>query len=204
MKFGLIVLFFSCFIFPLLAQTPGPFVPDSNTVALWHFDESSGTTLRDASSMHNDGIAVGTSIVSGKFVNARYFNGFGDYAYIPDPPNGSLDFDVNQSFTLEAWFKTTSFSNQRTLRKGLAPAPGYELLMNDGYVGGIIGNRQDGSPPDTLLVLKSSIRYNDNVWHLVNFVRDREARKLFLYVDGFPAATPITDFPPMPFPIVSR
>ena len=177
----------------LLAQPPTPFSPDSNTVGLWHFDEASGTLIQDASFFHNDAHAIGTTIVPGRFGNARYFNGAGDYAYVPDPINGSLDFGVEESFTVEAWFKTTSFAEQRIVRKGLAPIQGYELGLAQGRVFGIIGNREDGTPPDTLLRVISDATYNDNVWHHAVLIRDRPVSKLFLYVDGTLAGTPVND-----------
>jgi hypothetical protein len=189
----IIAVLFLCCSTTLFAQAPLPFVPDGNTMGLWHFDETSGSMLQDASFYQNNGQTFGTSIVTGRFGNARLFNGVSGYAYVPDPSNGTLDFGVNQSLTLEAWFKTTSLANQRILRKGLAPVPGYELGMNNGKVFGIVGNREDGTPPDTLLVIKSETSFNDNVWHHAVFIRDRVARKLFLYVDGFSVAEPVTD-----------
>lgn len=36
-----------------------PFIPDNNTIALWHFDEGTGTVTRDASGNGNDGQLIG-------------------------------------------------------------------------------------------------------------------------------------------------
>lgn len=197
------VFFFSLVMVPasLVAQTPAPFVPDANTVALWHFNESTGSLLLDASQYQNNATAVGTTITPGRFGNARLFNGFGDYVHVGDPANGSLDFGAGQSFTLDAWFKTTSTSNQNILRKGLAPIQGYELKMTNGRVVGTIGNRSNGSPPDTLLVISSTLPYNDGQWHLATLVRDRVQSKIFLYVDGVQAAPPLND--PIQFPLAN-
>ncbi|MBI5472559.1 MAG: T9SS type A sorting domain-containing protein [Ignavibacteriae bacterium] len=175
----------------LFAQ--GPYISDSYTVGLWHLDEASSSVFQDASSYHNDAQAFGTSVVAGRFGNARYFNGSTDYAFVSDPANGSLDFGTEQSFTLEAWFKTESLAEQRIIRKGLAPVQGYELGLAQGKVFGIIGNREDGTPPDTLLRVISAATYNDNQWHHASVVRDRATRKLYLYVDGVQAATPVVD-----------
>lgn len=168
-------------------------VADTITVAYWRFEESLGSTVFDTSGYGNDGTAVGTTIVPGRFGNARYFNGTSDHVYVPYPTNGSLNFAPDQSFTIEAWFKTTSTEQMRIVRKGLAPVPGYEILMAGGKVGAIIGNREDGTPPDTLLVIKSNQSYNDDQWHHVALVRDRRLQKLFLYVDDLAAAQPVED-----------
>ena len=74
------------------AQQTNPFTPDSVTRGLWHFDDSTGTILLDASGGGNYGIATGTAIVPGRFGNARSFNGVSDYITIPS--NKAFDFDT--------------------------------------------------------------------------------------------------------------
>ena len=58
---------------------------DVNTVALYHFDETNGITVSDASVYGNNGTATGTTIVNGEFGNARSFNGITDKIYIGNP-----------------------------------------------------------------------------------------------------------------------
>ena len=170
-------------------------------VGVWHFDESDGTVIRDDSQFANDGVAHGTRIVTGRFGSARRFNGEGDYVTIPHHQNSPLDFGLNQSFTIEAWFLTEADGVQEIVRKGLAPVPGYALRVYNGHVQGIIGNREDGMPPDALVKITSRQLYNDGVWHKAVLVRDREKRKLFLYVDNVEATDPVEDR--FPFPLVS-
>lgn len=100
-----------------------PFVPDSNAVALWHFDEVSGNIVTDTSPFHNNGTAYGATIVPGRFGNGRYFNGTYAFADVPNPLNGSLNFQPNQSFTIEAWFKSTAGGVQEIVRRGLRAIP---------------------------------------------------------------------------------
>ena|GEM_PF-3460442 len=170
-----------------------PKLNDSTIVGYWHLDELSGSSVMDSSVYANHGTAVGTAIVAGQVGNARQFNGSSDYVYVPYPTNGSLDFAPDQSFAIQAWFKSTSTKEMRIVRKGLAPVPGYEILMTGGKVGAIIGNREDGVPPDTLLVILSSQTYNDDQWHHVALVRDRQRETLFLYIDDLAAANPVED-----------
>lgn len=172
------------------AQQISPFTPDSLTRGLWHFDETAGTILLDASGGGNSGVATGTAIVPGRFGNARSFNGAGDYVTIPS--NRSFDFDTS-SFRIDLWFKTAGQEGAVLLRRGLAPVPGYMISESYGRVVGMIGNREDTSWPDTLISVWSDSAYNDNQWHIVTMVRDRSVRKLFLYVDGKLAAQPSED-----------
>ncbi len=162
-------------------------------MASWNFDDPQGSFITDSSANHNGGIAIGTTVVEGVTGSARRFNGSGDYIFVDDPENGSLDFDSSQSFTVEAWFRTTSAAAMQLLRKGLAPDPGYGLFVSGGYVAAVIGNREDGVTPDTLLILKSIRQYIDEVWHHVSLVRDRTTRKVYLYVDNKLVTRPLDD-----------
>ncbi|HEX7574118.1 MAG TPA: LamG-like jellyroll fold domain-containing protein [Bacteroidota bacterium] len=171
-------------------QQTNPFTPDSVTRGLWHFDETTGTVLLDASGGGNSGVATGTAIVPGRFMNARSFNGTSDYITIPS--NRLFDFDTS-SFRIDLWFKTAGQEGAILLRRGLAPVPGYMISESYGRVVGMIGNREDSSWPDTLISVWSDSAYNDSQWHIVTMVRDRSVRKLFLYVDGKLAAQPTED-----------
>jgi len=171
-------------------------------VALWHFDESSGTIVNDGSPYGNNGIAVGTTIIPGRFSNARSFNGAGDYVYVPEPANGSIDFGQNQSFTIDLWFKTTSDTLQDMIRKGSAPIPGFFIQTWHGNINAGIGADVNSPPPDTVLSIISDQKYNDGQWHEVRLIRDRQIQKLLLYVDGVQATAPINE--PIPLFIANN
>ena len=172
-----------------LAQTFSQFTPDSLTRALWHFNETSGTVVHDTASGY-DGQAVGTTIVPGKFGNARAFNGAGDYVLVPS--STAFDFDTS-GFRVDVWFRAL-VGNGQILRRGLAPDPGFMIFLQPtGNIAVQIGNRGDSSYPDTLLTLISTSTYLDGAWHLVTLIRDRTVRKLELFVDSVSAATPIDD-----------
>jgi len=173
------------------AQQNQPFVTDSLTRALWHFNEASGSQVSDSSGLGNDGLAYGTTIVPGRFGNARSFNGMGDYVVIPS----STTFDLDSSdFRIDLWFKTGIQQGAVILRRGLAPDPGFMISMaQSGKIVGMIGDREDSVWPDTLISAWSDSSYADNNWHLVTFIRDRTARKLSLYIDGVLATKPVDD-----------
>lgn len=75
--------------------------PDTALSAVWHMDETSGQTVADSSGNNNNGTATGTTIVSGKYGNARSLNGTSDYIGVTNPsvPIG------NSSYTMAAWIK---------------------------------------------------------------------------------------------------
>ena len=81
------------------SMAEGEFQPDQYTVALYHFNEGSGTTIHDASGNGNDGTIHGaTWTTEGKFGDALSFDG---NSYI-DIDN---DIDLKNEATFEAWVK---------------------------------------------------------------------------------------------------
>jgi len=50
---------------PTFTLPVSAFTVDTDTLALWHFDEGSGNTAKDATSAHNDGALVGATWASG-------------------------------------------------------------------------------------------------------------------------------------------
>ncbi len=77
------------------------FVLDGQTLALWHFNESSGSAVVDATINHSNGTCTGTTVGSGKFGNARHLNGTSDYIKVPISPS----LEPAGDFTVEGWFK---------------------------------------------------------------------------------------------------
>ena len=104
------------------------YTTDDDTVALYHLDESSGSTADDASSNGNDGTVTGATFGSGNLNNALTFDGNSDYVSVAD----SASLSLSQDNTLEAWTKfSDAFSagshdnNQGVIDKG-----GYRLFYN--------------------------------------------------------------------------
>lgn len=105
------------------------YVPDANTVALWHLNETCNNTVFDATSNHNDGTATGTTILDGKFQEARGFNGTSDVIQIPDSPS----LAITEALTLEAWIYIRSTLDRESAgiicKGGTDLRQGYELLV---------------------------------------------------------------------------
>ncbi|WP_455392079.1 LamG-like jellyroll fold domain-containing protein [[Eubacterium] cellulosolvens] len=77
-----------------------PFQVDGNTVALWHFNEGTGSTLNDEVTSINDGTIYGSPTWSpGKFGKSIDFDGLDDYVQV-----NSYEFDLT-THTTSFWIK---------------------------------------------------------------------------------------------------
>jgi len=84
-----------------------PYIADpTNTVGLWHFEES-GTTIKDSSSKGNNGTPTGTTPTSG-ICNARNFGGGSDNISVP--ASGDWTFGT-ENFTIEFWVNFSDLEN---------------------------------------------------------------------------------------------
>jgi hypothetical protein len=75
-------------------------INDSSILALWHFDEGSGTTLHDASLYHNDGEIHNAGWVNGAAGKGLHFDGLTSYVILPN----SASLKPANNFKIEAWF----------------------------------------------------------------------------------------------------
>jgi hypothetical protein len=193
---SMFVVFLAAFSLSARASADRPFIGDAYARLLLHLNESSLGIVDDTSAYMFTGIETGTTIVPGKFGNARHFSGNFCSITIADSDNKALDFSSSQGFTVEAWFRTTSSATQTIVRKGLAPLPGYLIQMIGGKVVGNIGSYNDD-----IIAVKSDGRYDDGQWHLAAMVVDRKLKNISLYVDGTLAAAPVAD--PSPFGVAN-
>ncbi len=70
-------------------------------VGLWHFNEATGITAKDASVNHNNGIVADGTWTTGVRGAALHFDGVDDHVVIPEIP----EYNHNQSVTVMAWVK---------------------------------------------------------------------------------------------------
>ena len=152
---------------------------DANTIALWRFNNFSGNMITDETGVNN-GTAIGTSIASGKFGNARYFNGVSDYIVVPDNPS-LRNFS---QFSIEAWVYPTGFdlgcwaNAEDIVSKGVDSDYGYV----DGY-NLRIGRNQDGPCAGASSfdqVSFGGVWHEPNQWYYVVSVYDGNYRKLYV------------------------
>lgn len=80
-----------------------PFKTDNNTVGLWHFDASSGTSIKNEVGA-NGSLINGPIFLPGKFSNAVYFDGIDD--------RGDCNINIPENnITIEFWAKLDDIGN---------------------------------------------------------------------------------------------
>jgi fibronectin type 3 domain-containing protein len=95
-----------------LAIAPGVAAAANAPVAAYSFDETSGSTVGDASTNANDGTITGaTRTTTGRFGRAVSFDGAGDMVRIAD----AASLDLSTGMTLEAWVYPMAASGWRTV-----------------------------------------------------------------------------------------
>ena len=152
-----------------------PFEPDSNTVALYHFDEVSGNFVADASGNRKHGNAGGTTIVGGLFGNARQYDTLRDEVLVPNPFGG-----VQDNFTIEAWINVEALnsnsanSSNTIFRNRQAVYDVFLVLANDGRVHTNIHNNTFTNE----LYSNSVIPLHE--WHHVAFTYDGQTMRLYV------------------------
>ena len=120
--------------------TPTP--DTSGLVAAYGFDEGTGTAIRDASGLNNNGVATGTTWTTGKFGNALVFNGTNAQITVPN----AASLQLTTAMTLEAWvFPTTAPTGWRAIVD--KNVDGYYLMAStdNGNLPGVGGNWTNGN-----------------------------------------------------------
>lgn len=169
---------------------------DDPTVLHLNFDEqTSGAApatadyLKDSRGYGLDGSASnGPTFVEGdpRYDNgaALRFTGGTDEVRIDDIGVSLMDFQAEDSFTLEAVFRTTEHSGTGSTTSGPliskdlgASQPSYWLRIQDSRVRFLVSDN-DNEPN-----LYSDAIVNDGEWHHIAAIRDADAGTLSLYVD---------------------
>ncbi len=155
------------------------FVVDENTLALWHFDEGSGTTVYDESPNNNNGSTIlGPLWSTGKFDNALSYD---NDDWVEAPNSESLNAT---NLTVEAWVYARSFAagGPPDWAKVIV-AKGWE--HNDGFY----ALQVDGGKPQAVVIIDntkhhatSQTQLELNRWYFLAMTYDGD--NLAVYVDG--------------------
>lgn len=162
-------------------------------VAIWHFDEASGTIANDSTPYANHLTLSGPtwetqSVGSGNLRTRNLsFDGTNDYL------SRDYDSDFNfaaESFSISGWFRhPTTISGTDTIlaRHGTA---GFKVYMNSsGFICFAIDADSTWSPTDEAC---STVSYADSAWH--NFVAVKSGiSTLILYIDSRQVDTEVVD-----------
>jgi len=167
-------------------------------IGLWHFDEGSGEIAYDSSGNNNNGTLYGPIWNSpGMFGTALQFD-IMDYIEVPDNP--ILDFEADDSFSVEAWVKTTYRDSNIMIvaKRDLADTfqklyvlYGEHVVTPDGPIlRAVFYLRQKIG---TAVYCRGTTDISDGLWHHVAGVRDTSTGKVRIYVDGKPYEQQLAD-----------
>ncbi|MCK4824584.1 LamG domain-containing protein, partial [bacterium] len=162
-------------------------------VAIWHFDESYGSTANDSSKYGNDLTLYSNPTWNTDSVGAKArllrnleFDGTDDSA----SRSADLDFNFSdESFSISGWFRhPSSATGTDTIlaRYGdTASGPGgYKVYMNSsGYICAAIDDDSTWTPDDETCSTSAQGSYADSKWHHFEMVKDGST-SLTIYVDA--------------------
>jgi len=153
-------------------------------VGWWKFDEGDGEKAIDSSGNANTGRLHHmdeNSRVEGKFGKALSFNGKKQHISVKDRAN--LSFGT-ESFSISLWVKTKADTVGMMVINGSSGPPGSGKRYSLRYHGnGRVTFVTDDNVVKSL-VDSGNVRINDEKWHHIAAVRDRNTNMLKLYIDG--------------------
>lgn len=144
-------------------------------VAIWNFDEGSGSVLKDSSGHGHHGAITEATWIKGSFGSALRFDGKG-YVKVPDSP----ELHLQPPYTLGVWFRTTSSKNNGVFLLHRASAYAYGLyLYGDSLALSHCIKAGDGKTHSTGIDAPSIV---DGTWH--HLVGTCEKGKMRIFLDG--------------------
>jgi len=175
--------------------TPNPeFTADANTIILWHFDESSGTTAADSSTGGSYPATLQSSLgtpvppvfaSSGHsgFNNCLVLDGSKQQYASHAPPAGPWITGFSDQITIEFWCKFSSVS-----------APSILLCDNDVYYQIYLNTNRTleielGDGSNWQMDMLSNAQLSTDAWHYIAFTYDKNSNVAILYIDGAPDNT---------------
>jgi hypothetical protein len=163
-------------------------------LARWAFDEGAGQTAFDDVGGFDGTLQLDSVLLAGGGVAGGQIDiGDGGFVVVGDV------LDLAGNFTLQAWIRTQSSGGAVVLGRYEPPFQGgYALMLNDSNDGA------PSEPPGSFHLYQSNTPQihsgnqglNDGEWHQIVAVRDSDASRVRLYVDGrrVPEADSLADF----------
>jgi hypothetical protein len=164
----------------------------TNPIALWQFDEASGTTALDSSGNNYSATIVGAAYVPGRTNTALSFTGANSYAFISDASAGGttaagLDMGT-RDWTVAAWVKTTASGMVATKMGfvGGSNPDGWGLsVCPNGTVGAVLHKSNVGT---VNIFSGDGATVTNGQWHHIAVVFNR-AGNMVRYADGAATGT---------------
>jgi hypothetical protein len=167
----------------LLGLAAGPALGAATPAAVWHMDETSGSTMRDASGLGNTGTLSHLTLGRAGLNGSRAFGFDGESSVIVVPDSASLNAGAaDLVVTVHVAFSDVPEDDYDVIRKGLTSTPGGDWkieIVNVGgaaiarcYLKGSGGSWQRTSGPNLA----------DGAWHTITC--EKHATTVILSVDG--------------------
>ncbi|MFH0986755.1 MAG: LamG domain-containing protein, partial [Candidatus Micrarchaeota archaeon] len=124
---------------------------------------------------------------AGKISNALAFSGAcGSSDYVYSTLSGYLN--VSPDFTVSAWVNTNQTTSDNNRAQIISAYDfsymNYQLNIKFSGGSGYVEGRIIDENANTVTALGDSFIINDGAWHLLTFIRNTTADKLYVYVDG--------------------
>ena len=152
----------------------------SNTIAIWHFNEGSGTTAYDNSGENNHGVITEATYTDDNIMGKSLdFDGTNDKVTLPQL------FRLIKDFTIVVWFKRASAVNYRAAIGGATkPDSDQEWAIGfDNATTLIITMKQTDGTIKTLCIDNGN-DFNDGKWHFLAVTRNTVTQKMSSYLNG--------------------
>ncbi len=153
----------------------------SSVVAKWTFNNGNSAIVKDQSGNGNDGIIIGSTVLSGKNCKTGHclsFDGVDDLVSVKD--STTLNFGSTGSFSISLWMKSSNgegwIVDHRRNNDGIYA--GYTIQDASGIIAARI---RDSSGNDVPVISTTNI--HDGKFHQIIFVVDRSTQTEKLYID---------------------
>jgi hypothetical protein len=161
----------------------------SDTVALFHFDEATGSTAASTSGIY-DGTLSSVSWDTGLLTSSGVSFDGNSGAILPALGEGSGMLNAHQAHTIEAWVKHQGDNDRQALFLEGGTTYGYGLYLNDGNGQLTHFIRSSTTSSDSLSYPVSNLSVD--TWHHVASTWDGTTGLMSLYVDGVQVAQKTT------------
>ena len=161
----------------------------ASTVAIYKFDEMSGSSAMNSSQNRYNGTIYGATRVPGKVANALQFGSAGSRVEIPMVPS-NMAFPSGE-ISIDAWIKSDTIapgSTYQLIGSGYYGVKSFVLALVNGQIQFFL---HDGSTWRSVIVSNQTLI--TNTWYYVALTYDGATAKI--YIDGVEDAVHIISYP---------
>ena len=163
---------------------PNEYIPDNDTLTLWHFDDGIDLYVGDGSGNGNNGVIRGANWTEGVMDYALKFDGIDDFVQVPQ----STSINPTEDLSISAWVNISkaSVGQQIIVDKRSSLKHGFVLALD------AAGNSffQVGDGTDECRVT-GNMDLRDSEWHNIVGTWDSLGGVSVLYIDGKPVDTSV-------------